>query len=395
MTSSPPPPSRRPPGGFSTLSLEHAEHTRSRESQTSQRASQSNVVFGDDVSAAAWRPQSTSISTSVSTSSCATPTRFARTPRQGSLSGIFENTESGAGPASRQGSAGVASVGNNQLVTRPGRRPGPRRESAPVFGSAADAIAPGRRHPVGVSPNLKSSFKLVYTDSEIALESSSEQPKRAGNNNAVTDSDIPAAGRRNVFATHNIINPPTTPETQIRPASAMAMHYKHKSNIQFGSPSLSSSNVSEASRPQKRPGSASGNKTSIVFGDDGGPSLCINKPSSIPLYKSRFNGLYNKSNVVFGDDGGRNTSSPSPPPHSSSSITSRSSRIPIASANSGAFNVEKAPVSQTETFAEFVGAVSSNGNISSSLPSSVKPARVDPSVVASPAGMPSGKHRIF
>ncbi|KAI9341098.1 hypothetical protein BDR26DRAFT_330037 [Obelidium mucronatum] len=279
------------------------------------------------------------------------------------LVGIFENTESSAGPASRQGSAGVASGGDNQLFTRPGRRPGPRRESAPVFGSAADAIAPGRRHPVGVSPNLKSSFKLVYTVSEIALESaqqSSEQPKRAGNNNSVKDSDIPAAGRRNVFATHNIINPPTTPETQIRPASAMAMHYKHKSNIQFGSPSLSSSNVSEASRPQKRPGSASGNKTSIVFGDDGGPSLCINKPSSIPLYKSRFNGLYNKSNVVFGDDGGRNTSSPSPPPHSSSSITSRSSRIPIASANSGASNVEKAPVSQTETFAEFVGAVSSN-----------------------------------
>ncbi|KAJ3027800.1 UNVERIFIED_CONTAM: hypothetical protein HDU68_003083 [Siphonaria sp. JEL0065] len=396
---------RRPPGRFSSLSLSHESVVSSSSSSSSSSSGRKAVTpsprdHSAGVASHAARANASTIVFGESSPSSAGFNRFSRTPTRSSLSGIFATLEdSSSSPStpssspSRQSSAhilpGYADVFQSaQSAYKPGRRPGPRRESAPIFGSsdlAEDPVVSGRRQASGGSPNLKSNFKLVYNESELS------SPVPPLNDAQKLDSSaIQAAGRRNVFATHNILNPPTTLEFAIRPASAMAMYHKHRSSVNTGG-TLTSYNepVSEITRPTRRPCSSlgGGNNSAIVFGDDGSREASLTSPS----HSSRYAGTNkNKSSIIFGDDGGKPVSfSRIPVPvRKNSEVSSTAKLVSLADFVNGG-----------STATDVIGSASlaneSDSTPESVLVSSTKNVRVDPSKVDIPAGMPSGKHLIY
>ncbi|KAJ3030830.1 UNVERIFIED_CONTAM: hypothetical protein HDU68_007605 [Siphonaria sp. JEL0065] len=400
MNNTPPTP-RRPPGGFSTLSLGHESiGSSSGGSRSGSRAAPSASPSRDyaaGVASHATRANASAIVFGDSSPSPSDFNRFSRTPTQSSLSGIFTTSEASSpltpvSSPSRQASAhilpGYVEVAQSQSQSpyKPGRRPGLRRESAPVFGSfdsSENPVVPGRRQAFGGSPNLKSNFKLVYNDSELSVAPAS--PSSSYDTQKVDLSVMQAAGRRNVFATHNILNPPTTLETAIRPASAMAMYHKHRSSVNTGGTLASYSEaVSEITRPTRRPCSAlgGGNKSSIVFGDDG-------SKNASPSHTSRYAGTNkNKSSIVFGDDSGKPVSF---------------SRIPVPVRKNSEASPTAKPLTEFVSGGSTTNAVSGNGFFvkesesaaESELVPPTKNVRVDPSKVDIPAGMPSGKHMIY
>ncbi|ORY12562.1 hypothetical protein BCR33DRAFT_731887 [Rhizoclosmatium globosum] len=338
-------PTRPPPGGHSSLSLAHVDRTAAAGVPSSNalsgrgfRAFESNVVFGDD--GAGRTAQATRRDGATESTPIQTPTRRAST---GVLPGH--------------------STDELVPVYRPGRKPGPQHRHSLAFSSEAEPHQHLGKKRVVLTP--QSSFKLVYDElPEKQSVKSLQQPAPA----VQSTSETHAAGRRNVFATHNILNPPDDIDFP-RPRSAMSCS-KNKSSISFASPP--SGDIVEPIRPHRRPHSTSSLKSNIVFGSDDSTIPSTSSPSPS---KSRFGHLMNKSSIIFGDDGER-------------AERPVGSKIPI-------------PIRRTFTpepkltFAEFTGNSGTSDSIHTNSSPSQQRKKLDPASIEIVAGKASGKHRVF